>query len=67
MYAGQDMKTLKECHPNWFQATDYRWLEHEKRPGTVDYSLWNRLDDINRRDMASWDGGDPEDYPAGEF
>lgn len=55
---------LKEQHPNWYLATDYHWLEYAKKSEPLDTSDWNRLDDIHRRDMASW-SRDLEDF--GEF
>ena len=44
---------LRLKHPNWYSATDYRWLREHKVP-KVDISQWNRLDDSNRREMANW-------------
>ena len=57
---------LKELHPQWFQATDYNWLKHSRRATDIshtDTSDCNRLDDIHRRDMASW-SRDLEDFGA---
>ena len=55
------VKTLQDEHPEWYHATDYRWLRNVKKPEPPDYTLWNRLDDIHRRDMASWAGGMEDD------
>ena len=60
-------KTLQEGHPNWYHATDYHWLDDVRKPDPPEYALWNRLDDMHRRDMACWDGGDSDDYPYGEY
>ena len=48
---------MKRLHPNWFTATDYKWIE-EQRPVKVDQSNWNRLDDSNRRMMSNWSDND---------
>ena len=44
---------LRKAHPEWYHATDYKWLR-EHRPLRTDISRWNRLDDENRRVMANW-------------
>ena len=62
------MDQLKKLHPEWYQATDYHWLDNVKKPDPPDHKLWNMLDDIYRRDMASWSC--PEDFfglPYGEY
>ena len=48
---------MKRLHPDWFTATDYRWLETH-RPPPIDMSGWNRMDDANRRKMESWSDND---------
>jgi hypothetical protein len=48
-----DIQTMRKLHPNWFSATDYKWLREHSTPKT-DMSRWNRLDDQNRRVMANW-------------
>ena len=64
------LNPLKKLHPQWYQATDYHWLDHEYTPrDTPDISLWNKRDDVHRRDMSSW-SRDLEDFgelPLGEF
>lgn len=53
-------ETMKERHPSWFHATDYHWLKHVRKLEPVDAESWNASDDRHRRDMRSWDGGDPD-------
>lgn len=48
-----NIQKMRLLHPNWFSATDYKWLR-EHRPPKMDTSRWNKLDDENRRNMASW-------------
>lgn len=52
-----DIQKMKTLHPNWFSATDYKWLR-EHRPPKTDMSRWNKLDDENRRVMANWSCND---------
>lgn len=52
-----DIQKMRSLHQNWFSATDYKWLREHRLPRT-DMSCWNRLDDENRRDMASWSDND---------
>lgn len=65
------MYSLKEQHPEWYHATDYRWLEqetaHKTYPAVMGeiYAMANELDDIHRRDMASW--ADDDDYPRDDY
>ena len=55
-------------HPEWYHATDYKWLRGHRCP-KVDTSRWNMLDDQNRRNVANWsdneftdDSEDESDY-----
>lgn len=65
------MYSLKEQHPEWYHATDYRWLEqetaHKTYPAAMGeiYARVNELDDIHRRDMASW--ADDDDYHRDDY
>lgn len=52
-----DIQKMKSLHPNWFSATDYKWLREHKQPKT-DRSRQNRLDDENRRIMTNWSYND---------
>lgn len=52
-----DIQKMKALHPNWFSATDYKWLQ-EHHPPKTDMSNWNKLDDENRRVMANWSEND---------
>lgn len=52
-----DIQRMKSLHPNWFSATDYKWLR-EHRPPKTEMSYWDKLDDENRRDMANWSDND---------
>jgi hypothetical protein len=61
---------LKKLHPDWYHATDYRWLDEQDRVRKayrIDHSNWNKLDDMYRRDMSSWDDSLQDDYPYGDF
>ena len=54
------MNDLKTKHPEWYHATDYHWLKDhekwvEKYNHRFDNSDWNKLDDLNHRDMSNWD------------
>ena len=44
-------------HPEWYHATDYKWLREHRSP-KVDMSRWNMLDDQNRRNVANWSDND---------
>lgn len=44
-------------HPEWYHATDYKWLRENHRP-KVDMSRWNILDDQNRRNVVNWSDND---------
>lgn len=48
---------LRNAHPEWYHATDYKWLRELRRP-KVDMSRWNMLDDQNRRNVANWSDND---------
>lgn len=48
---------LREAHPEWYHATDYKWLREHRRP-KVDMSRWNMLDDQNRRNVGNWSDND---------
>ena len=53
-----DIQKMKALHPNWFSATDYKWLREHHHPPKTDMSNWNKLDDENRRVMANWSDND---------
>lgn len=48
---------LRKAHPEWYHATDYKWLRGHRCP-KVDTSRWNMLDDQNRRNVANWSDND---------
>ena len=51
------MPNLQERHPEWYHATDYHWLdEHDEKRyvHTMSDCDINKLDDINRRNIANW-------------
>jgi hypothetical protein len=52
-----NIQKMRSLHPNWFSATDYKWLREHKHPKT-DISRQNKLDDENRRIMGNWSYND---------
>ena len=52
-----DIQKMKALHPNWFSATDYKWIREHHQPKT-DLSQSNKLDNENRRMMENWSDND---------
>lgn len=52
-----NIQKMRLLHPNWFSATDHKWLR-ENHPPKTDMSRWNKLYDENRRVMANWSYND---------